>query len=84
MEFVSIDAKNARAMADKKNSPDTHKALIMNLILDTAEQGLYKCDYYCAKRLPVVDLLFWLKELGYNAYSRAEGCHIHINWDKKN
>lgn len=83
MEFVLIDAKNARTVADKKNSPDVHKALIMNLIFSTAEQGLYKCDYYCEKRLPILDLLYWLKELGYDAYSSAEGHQIHINWDKK-
>lgn len=75
-----INAKEARAIADKINHVDTHKIFIENLIRNAASKGRYSVFYSYETKLPIIQLQNWLINLGYDVWSAKDGCELHIDW----
>lgn len=81
--FELMNAKEARAIADKINHVDTHKIFIAKLIMSAANKGLYSVVYSHEQKLPLIQLQNWLINLGYDVWSSNEGHSLHINWMEK-
>ena len=79
----TINAKEAREIADKINHIDTHKLFIEKIIRSAAGRGRYCAIYSYEERLPVMQLQNWLINLGYNVWSSIDGRELHIDWVEK-
>ena len=79
----SMNAKEAREIADKINHVDTHKIFIENSIRSAASKGLYSTVYSYEKKLPLIQLQNWLINLEYNVRSSNDGHALHIDWMEK-
>ena len=79
-----MSAKEAREIANKVNSIETHKHFIINTIERSAKKGSYRCSYcYEGRRISVIQILNWLENQGYScqvSYKNSE-VQFNITWN---